>query len=154
MVSRLALGAIAIGFTVMGSGEARADWDGAPMIATDAGGWALVIGGAVAESRPVIVSGIALAFAGGPVVHAAHDNYGRMGISAGLRLGGALLGWVAGGGASVSSRRGPGDFSGIGAVGGAMIGVLIAQIIDNAVVAHEDADPGAQTRMLSIGGRF
>lgn len=136
--------------------EARAEWYGAGMIVTDGAGWALAFGGVLGESPELVIGGLGLAIIGTPLFHLARENYGRMGASFGLRLGAPLLGFAIAKGASSDSDGGGGPpvFSGLDALGGAVLGLLAAQVIDIALLAHDDGDDAPATRMLSIGGRF
>lgn len=136
--------------------EARAEWYGAGMIATDGAGWALAFGGVLGESPEIALGGLGLALIGTPLFHLERKNYGRMGASFGLRLAAPLLGFAIAKGASSDSDGGGGPpvFSGVGALGGAVIGLLAAQVIDIAILAHDDGDDAPATRMLSVGGRF
>jgi hypothetical protein len=135
--------------------EARAEWYGAGMIATDGAGWALAVGGALGESPAVVIGALGLTIIGTPLFHLEHKNYGRMGASFGMRLGATLLGFaIVNGSKSSSDGGGPPVLSGAGAVGGAVIALLAAQVIDIAFLAHDDANDAPAPRMFSIGGRF
>lgn len=137
--------------------EARAEWYGAGMIATDGAGWALAVGGILGESPAAALGALGLTIIGTPLFHLDRKNYGRMGASFGMRLGATLVGFAIVNGARSSSDDdgggGPPVLNGAGALGGAVIALLAAQVIDIAILAHDDDDaPG--TRMFSLGGRF
>ena len=147
--------ALAVSFALaLPAREARAEWYGAGMIATDGASWALAIGGALGESPAAAISGLGLTILGTPLFHLEYKNYGRMAGSFGLRLGAALVGFAAINGAKSHSDGGPPVLSGVGGIGSAAIILLAAQIIDIAVLAHDEEDEAPATRVFSIGGRF
>ena len=87
------------------------------------------------------VSGYVL---GGPIVHLAHRQYGRAGISLALRVGLPMLGAVVG--LSTASCRPDEWFCGVGqAAAGVAIGSAAAMVIDNMFVVpsahHSSLDP-------------
>lgn len=143
--------AVAVAFAAAPStARAETEWYGYEIAATDVGGWALIIGGAKLDAWPVSALGAGALFLGGPIVHAAHGNYGRAGISFGARVGGPLLGIGIGAALDKNSR----SFIPAGPIIGAFVGYLAGAIVDIAVVAREETDPAAAPRMLSFGGRF
>ncbi len=153
-VHRIAL-VLVLGSALASPREARAEWYGAGMIAVDAGSWALTIGGAAGENPAVALTGVGVGIFGSPLFHLDRKNYGRLGASIGLRLGGPLIGFAIGkGGGSDDDHGGPAVLSGLGALGGAVIGLLVAQVIDIAVIARDDGDDAPAARMVSFGGRF
>src|SRR6185436_4928592 len=156
-ICRLAttLGLVVLFALAIPAREARADWYGAGMIATDGAGWALAVGGVLGDSPAVAVGALGLTIIGTPLFHLEHKNYGRMGASYGLRIGAVLVGVAAVNGARSSHHGGgPPVLNGAGAIGGAVIALLAAQVIDIAILAHDDTEATPATRMFSIGGRF
>lgn len=89
---------------------------------------------------------------GPPLVHGAHDDWGRAGLSAGMRVGGSLLGGAAGlVGCDAPLRRTTACVASVAT--GVVIAMLAAQVIDGAVLAFEDA-PTASVQLMSFGGSF
>jgi hypothetical protein len=71
---------------------------------------------------------------GGPVVHIAHENYGRAAGSLGLRVGGPILGGALGCAADDST----GMFGCLGGLAlGVFLGTLTAVVVDSAALAYE-----------------
>jgi hypothetical protein len=86
---------------------------------------------------------------GGPVVHIAHENYGRAAGSFGLRVGGPIVGGVLGCAADDSS----GDFGCLGGLAlGLLLGTLTAVVVDSAALAYEKVPEtaAAQTPRISV----
>lgn len=156
MIRRVSLAAAVLAITLAASSStahAEEEWYGLHVAATDAGGWGLIVGGLMFDADPIIFLGVGALFLGGPIVHAAHGNYGRAGISFAARGGGALLGGVIG--YALGKREGNSELAAVvGIFAGAFVGYLGGAITDIAVVAREDDDPAAAPRMLSFGGRF
>jgi hypothetical protein len=148
----LAIAAAAAVALALSPSPARAEeeWYGGEVLAADAIGWALIIGGATADAWPVSALGVGGVLLGGPIIHAAHDNYGRAGISLGLRIGGPLLGLGLGAAIDKNSH----SFIPAGPIIGAFLGYVAGAIADIALVAYEDDSPAAAPRLISIGGRF
>lgn len=128
---------------------ARADdWYGWQTLATDATADTLLVGGGLfGESKEAAIAAAALYTFGGPIVHVAHGEWGRAGISLGLRLGLPTLGGLVGG-ALCFDRKG--FLSCLGsAVLGIGVGILGAEITDAAL-----GDTHDHATMLQIGGAF
>ena len=125
------------------SPRTRTRWYGWQTLATDAAAVVLVVAAVsvIAESEGDSSTGTALAYLslgayalGGPVVHIAHENYGRAAGSFGLRVGGPIVGGALGCAADGSS-------SGYGCLGGLALGMflgtLTAVVVDSAALAYE-----------------
>ena len=142
---------------VLGSAPAGADageWYGYQILATDVGGWALGVAGARFDATPVTVLGAGAILLGGPIVHVAHGNFARAGVSAGLRFGGTLVGAGLGLLVAESGSSSSNPFRGLaGILVGGAIGYLAGAITDIAVVAHEP-EAEATPRMVMLGGSF
>jgi hypothetical protein len=132
--------------------HAEEEWYGYQVAAPDVVGWVVAYAGAQSDAWPVTALGFGGMLLGGPIVHAAHDNWGRAGISLGLRVGAPLagvgLGLALGGGI----RKG-GLHAIAYAIVGASIGYIAAAMFDVGYLARVDV-PEAAPRMFSIGGRF
>jgi hypothetical protein len=74
---------------------------------------------------------------GAPVVHAAHDRWGRALGSTALRLGMPLLGGMIG--ASIHPGDNHDDWSGL--IGGIMVGMVVAMVADTAVLSAGASEP-------------
>jgi len=147
----IAAAALAVALALSPSpARAEREWYGGEVLAADTIGWALIIGGATADAWPIAALGVGGIVLGGPVIHAAHDNYGRAAVSVGLRIGGPLLGLGLGAALDKDSH----SFIPVGPVIGAFLGYVAGAIADIAFVAYEDDSPEAVPRLLSIGGRF
>jgi hypothetical protein len=102
----------------------------------------------------LLVSGVIGSELGGPIDHAIHGNWGRVGISLGAHLATAavpvlvLEGWANGMGGGASH----GDDGVLKLAGFALLLNLAATGLDVAL-AYGDASPSAP-RMVSFGGRF
>jgi hypothetical protein len=99
--------------------------------------------------------GLAGAFLGGPIVHAAHDDWDRAGISFGARIAMPMLGGFIGGELCSEEER----HEMLGCLGnvfvGAAVGMLGAQVLDATVIARgSTAGQMPAVRMLSFGIRF
>lgn len=146
----LVAAAVAVALTLPAApARAETEWYGFQVIGTDVVGWTLFLGGVKIETWQLGAVGFGTLLLGGPVVHLAHGNYGRAGISFGMRAAGPALGLAVGG--LVASKHKELLFE--GPLTGAFLGYLAAAIVDIAVVAREDG-PEAAPRLLSIGGRF
>ena len=96
---------------------------------------------------------------GGPVVHAAHEQWGNAGLSLGLRLGAPVVGAL--GGYLVGSAACPRDDSDVpcsvvGASLGLLGGAATAIILDATLIAYEperEAAPSASVVPLVIAER-
>ena len=140
----------------LSSSPARAEprpgeWYGYQVLLTDVFGVGLFSGGLNVESWQATAIGAGSVLFGGPIVHAAHGNWGRAGISLGLRVGlpaagGALLGL------SARNRRSYVPIAGV--LVGVALGYLAAAAVDIAIVAQEPDEAAAAPRVFSIGGRF
>jgi hypothetical protein len=129
---------------------ARADGGyAARMIAIDATADTLIVAGMVSEHDWPIYAGLASYAVGGPILHAAHGEWPRAGVSLGVRVGLPLATGALGDAICI-------DDDGIRCIGsaavGAALGMLAAQIIDPAVIVEDAADP--TPAMLTIGGTF
>lgn len=130
---------------------ARADGGyGERMIAIDATADVLIVGGLVGDQDWVIYAGLASYAVGGPILHAAHDEWPRAGISLGMRLGLPLATGAIGDAICI-------DDTGLlrcidSAAVGAAIGLFAAQLIDSAVIV--DGEAAAAPAMLTLGGSF
>jgi hypothetical protein len=152
--STTTLALVALSALAFPAREARAEWYGAGMSAADGAGWALAVGGVLSESPAVALGALGLTIIGTPLFHLDRKNYGRMGASFGMRLDATLVGFAIVNVARSDSDDGGGPpvLDGAGAIGGAVIALLAAQVIDIAILAHDDDAPA--TRMFSLGGRF
>lgn len=130
---------------------ARADGGYAErMIAIDATADTLIVVGMVGDHEWPIYAGLASYALGGPILHAAHDEWPRAGVSLGVRVGLPLATGAIGDAICVDDT---GFLRCIGSAAiGAAIGMLAAQIIDPAVIVEGEAGP--TPAMLSIGGSF
>ncbi len=129
---------------------ARADGGYAErMIAIDATADTLIVVGMVGKQDWPIYAGLASYALGGPLLHAAHDEWPRAGVSLGVRLGLPLATGALGDAICLDDR-------GIRCLGsaaiGAALGMLAAQVIDPAVIVEGEA--AATPAMLTIGGTF
>lgn len=124
-------------------------WYGYQVGCVDVLGWGLFIGG-FSSSSPVPLVGLGTVLVGGPIVHAAHGNFVRSGISFGLRVGGPVVGAAAG----LVIDRNSKAFLPAGPFIGALVGSIAASVIDIAVLAYDPKSDPAAARALSIGGRF
>jgi len=151
---RCVLAAAAV-FLALSSSPAHAEeeWYGYQVAAPDVVGGVLILAGAEAENAGLIALGVSGVLFGGPIVHAAHGNWGRAGVSFGLRVGAPILG-ASLGAALGSSGGGKGALDAItyGIVGG-VLGYVAAAAFDIGYLAREDVS-GTAPRMFSIGGRF
>lgn len=141
----------------LSSSPARAEekWYGYQVGAPDVVGWGLVLAGAQSEAWGAAALGVAGILLGGPIVHAAHDHWGRAGTSLGLRVGAPLVGLSLGLGlGTANSGGGKGALDAlVYAAIGAGLGYIAAAAVDIVYLAREDV-PAAAPRMFSIGGRF
>ncbi len=132
------------------------DGYGLTTAAVDAAPTALAIVGIAAPAEDVLIPAIALYALTGPVVHLAHDNPGRAGLSLLTRLGAPIL---VGAIALKSTDPGTSGFDDLGAgILGVAIGAAGAMVFDWLVLsaATDDADPAARARpvMFTVGGSF
>jgi hypothetical protein len=100
----------------------------------------------------VTAVGLAGALFGGPIIHAAHDDWGRAGWSLGARVGMPAIGVFVGG--EVCDDH---DVLGCLADGliGAAIGLVGAQVLDATVIARgSTTGQTPAVRMLSFGFHF
>ena len=138
----------------LSASPARAEekWYGYQVAAPDVVGWVLVLAGAQGDNVGAIALGVSGILFGGPLVHAAHDNWGRAGVSFGLRVGAPLLG-ASLGAAIGSSGGGKGALDAITyAIVGGGLGYLAAAAVDIGYLAREEIETAP--RMFTIGGRF
>jgi hypothetical protein len=129
-----------------GSPSEKTIWYGWQTLTTDAAALTLLLSGAVVnESNNGTAEAFAYASAatfvfGGPVVHAAHENWGRAFGSLGLRVGAPIVGAFIG--AALEDCSG-GDFCGLsGAAVGFTAGIGTAVALDAAVLARETVREG------------
>jgi hypothetical protein len=146
-----AVAAVALSSSPARAGTLDGEWYGSQVIATDAISWAVLLGGIKAEVWPVAALGASGLFLGGPVVHVAHGNYGRAGISFGTRVAVPFLGAVIG--AAVHEEEDDRVFIPASVIIGAVLGSIAASAVDIAILARED-DPRTAPRILSFGGQF
>lgn len=110
-------------------------------------GWQILLGDAAVFSVAGLTQnpGIAYGWVGsGAIVHFGHGNVGRGLASAALRAGLPIVGLFAGA-ASASGCKG--DWCGLGAaVGGGLLGMASAELIDVAVLANESVPTRATVR--------
>lgn len=146
------------------------EWYGWQTLTTDAASVTFLVGFGVASGRnndstaAVFATACAGAyFLGGPIVHAAHDNWGKAAGSLGLRVGapfaGALLGLVL-----ASAGDGGNDMAGAMSAVGAMLGIATAVTVDAAVLGYETvhdepvvmpaAGTGKNGTWVGVSGRF
>ncbi len=144
-----ALAAIAILAVGAGAAPARADGGYADrVIEVDATTDAILVVGLVSDQDWMLVAGVVAYGLGGPLVHGAHDHWGRAGVSLATRVVTPVVGAVIGTAGCRDDR--PMGCIGAAAVG-AGIGALIAQAVDaTAIVPGDDPTPV----MLTVGGRF
>jgi hypothetical protein len=141
----------------LSSSPARAEekWYGLQVAAPDVVGWVLVVVGAQSDNMGAVALGVGGIVLGGPIVHTAHDNWGRAAASFGLRVGAPIVG--ASLGAAVGAASGGGGKGALDAIAfaivGAGVGYVAAAAFDIAYLAREDV-PESAPRMFSIGGRF
>ncbi|MCC7540274.1 MAG: hypothetical protein IT379_28910 [Deltaproteobacteria bacterium] len=105
------------------------------------------LGSAATSPFGVGVAGLVL---GGPIIHWSHGNVGEGFTALGLNLGLTTLGGAIGYGVICANDGCSGELGGLGAVigfglGGA-IGLLLANIIDIAALAYEEAEPQTERR--------
>ncbi|MBK9036838.1 MAG: hypothetical protein IPL61_37245 [Myxococcales bacterium] len=132
--------------------EARADaarWYGWQIIPADAAADAAIVAGR--NHGGAVLAGVIVYIAGGPIVHMAHDEWNRAGLSLGARLLGPGLGALAGS-ATCTDGKGRGGCL-YPTVVGLAIGALVAQIVDPAVLAYDDAGAAA-VPLVRFGGSF
>jgi hypothetical protein len=141
------------------------NWYGWQTLTTDGAAFTLAVAVAAVNEggKPVVgVTALATYLAGGPIVHAAHGNWGRAFGSLGLRLGAPIAGAFLG--AALEDCRG-GDFCGFsGAAVGLVVGMGTAIVLDAAVLAREKVieEPtlqpvvttGKNGTYLGLAGRF
>jgi hypothetical protein len=139
------------GFTKVERGvstEKQTEWYGAPIILSDLAALSLSLAAAstVKSSSEfgvgLLVAGVGTYVLGGPIVHFSEDRIGTGFASLGLRLGAPLLGGAIGLGIGSSADSGcTGEGCGLGAVllaaAGFGIGLLVAPIVDSAVLARK-----------------
>ncbi|WP_437720888.1 hypothetical protein [Sorangium sp. So ce861] len=115
-------------------------------------GWqhSIVLGGSLllvpvalsAGSSELFLMSVSGLVFGGPIVHCAHDNYGKALASLGMNIGGALGGGLLG--AELAGEPDEGDWvspAAVGAILGGSLGLLAANIVDIAVLPYEDVEP-------------
>ncbi len=152
MRTRACVVAVAVAVAALATRSPAAHADGGyaeRMIAIDATADTLIVAGLVSEHDWAIYAGLASYALGGPILHAAHDEWPRAGVSLGVRVGLPLATGALGDAICV-------DDTGIRCIGsaaiGAALGMLAAQIIDPAVIVEDAAAP--TPAMLTIGGSF
>ena len=124
--------------------EEHEEWYGWQTLTTDAASVTFLVGFGVAAGRSnndatetVFASACAGAyFLGGPIVHAAHGNWGRAAGSLGLRVGAPFVGSLLGLVIASSTDSSFDDSAGMGAVG-ALVGIGTAVVLDAAVLGYE-----------------
>jgi hypothetical protein len=133
-------------------------WYGSQTLATDAAAFALLVSAAIAVAQKNDMAGEALVYTslgsyvvGGPIVHAAHGNWGRAFGSFGLRVAAPILGAFLG--AALENCSG-GDFCGVaGGVVGFAVGAGTAIALDAAVIARESVSVGPAVTPVVVTGK-
>lgn len=117
--------------------EAATEWYGwQTLLADGAAVTFTVMAAKEPDSTPFLMASAGTYLLGGPIVHAAHGNWGRAAGSLGLRLGLPLAGGLAG--AALAQCRQGEWFCGYAEVGmGTLIGIVAAVTIDASVLARE-----------------
>ena len=151
--------------SIEGTPQEVTNWYGWQTLATDGAALTLAVTVAAVNDRNKATLGfaaLAAYLAGGPIVHAAHGNWGRAFGSAGLRVGAPIAGAFLG--AVLESCHG-GDYCGAsGAAVGLVVGTGMAIALDAAVLAREKVieEPtllpvvatGKDGTYLGLAGRF
>ena len=126
--------------------ETETDWYGWQMLPGDVVSWIATGSALFSGSRYPNVYlagvGVGVGLLNGPVVHWSNGHAGRGFASLGMRVGGALLGGLLGFG----SGRGMGKI--VYAALGGFLGLLVAQIVDLAVVARDEVSVGKGSSSL------
>jgi hypothetical protein len=135
-------------------------WTEEPMVERSWYGWQTLLSDAVSvglmvsaanghadERGSVGAFGYAL---GGPIIHLAHGHAGKAGGSLGLRLGAPVVGVLIGFGIDDCERTNghrEDEWCGFeGAIGGFIVGIALAVLVDAAVIANEDVEAGVPHR--------
>jgi len=116
----------------------RSRWYGWQNLAADGASLSLVVSGlAVGDKGGSYLAGAGAAgwALGGPLIHFGHKNPGRAMASFGLHV---VLPVGLGAGTVALVCRGGGDFCGLLAFPGALVGVVIAVVVDGAVLARDE----------------
>jgi hypothetical protein len=110
-------------------------------------GWQILLSDAAVFSFAGLTRNASVAYGwvgGGAIVHLGHGNVGRGVASAALRAGLPLVGAYLG---AASASGCTGDWCGLGEVlAGGAIGMVSAELIDVALLAHDSAPPSATVR--------
>ena len=139
----------------LGPREARAEeWYGEQVIISDVTSAGVTSIGIGANKDGVMLLGAAMYVVGAPAIHAAHGDFGRAGISLGMRVGLPVLGAVAGSAAGCHSKRMFDCLIPTGMLLGGMIGILGASVLDAALLSTTHEDVAERKIMFSIGGAF
>lgn len=127
--------------------EPRSRWYGAPILIGDGLAYACLLTAAGFESKAATILCLPPGLAGyvlvGPITHAVHGNWGRSALSVGVR---GLLP-IVGLAASLGADQGCGDRGDCGdaALGGLLAGMLVATVLDVALLAREPSKPRPAT---------
>jgi hypothetical protein len=148
--------ALAVSASTIQSASAEDRWYGWQPMLTDAASVTFMLGSIKYVSRPaaLLSLGVGGYVLGSPTVHAAHGNWGRAGVSLGLRVGLPTLGFVIA--AKATSRR-HGQFSDhemSGGIVGAALGVIAAAVIDYAWLSKQTISAPAPRVLFSFGANF
>jgi hypothetical protein len=128
-------------------------WYGWQTLVSDAASIATFAGGVALGGVPgnylmgTAVAGYAL---GGPIVHFAHKNPGRGMASFGLRVPLPIL--LGAGTVALVCRGGGGDFCGVVAIPGGLLGIGLAIALDAAALARDSVpvEPGREASTLRL----
>jgi hypothetical protein len=146
--------ALAASLIAVSASVAHADprWYGRPTVLLDLSSDVVIVGGAALESGPLVGLGVAGYVLGGPTVHIAEGAWDRAWGSFGLRLGLPLLGGLAGHTACLDDS---GFLRCVGsALGGALLGVVAAQVLDPLLLTYAEERPDPAPMGLRLGGVF
>ena len=132
------------------SARADEDWYGWQTMAVDGGAYVAMVGGISSTNALGLLTGLSLYFVGAPLVHVFHDEPRRGGIDLGVRIAAPAAGAALSGTVFCPG----GEDCGFRATIGAAVGIVVAQVIDAAVLAYADGPTSATPRMITLGGRF
>lgn len=147
--------AAAVMSCVVASRSARADqtWYGSQTLISDALADGLILTGRWGR-RGAFGVGIAAYLLGAPAIHGFHDEWGRAGLSLGMRAGFLMIGALAGTrcdtGGGTSKENDEDCVTEI--LVGSAIGIVLAQAVDAIFLAYADDDP--KPMMLQLGINF
>lgn len=127
--------------------DARSRWYGWQILGTDAAAVLLLMAAGAGNEKANHTEWLAIPAAGsyvfgGPIVHSAHGNPGRAGISLGMRVGLPLLGILVGGLGDTCSSAEDNCIRASAALGG-LLGLVTAVTVDTVVLPWEKPAPTA-----------